>query len=341
MYRNSIDGDGAIELANALRTNVGLLYLYLHHNDIGNLGAAALGNALQDNKTLNWIDLESNRISEVSSIARGLTENVHSLTFLSLAGNEIPPDGGILLAAMLNSNRALKTLDLCQNFVGDSGAMAIAESLFENSTLTELGLSSNNITDAGMVSFGDMILKNETLETMKLDHNEITDVGINEILDVFTEEYMGPADGSCKQSKLMLLMLTFNKLSSKKCEQIGQILGASYGVCVALEGNDFVEEWKSDDDSLGIRTDEEIASNENDEEDGDENENGVHDDEEKIMEKLRRFSAHRRRRTGIVDGRSNANVPLFQPVFPGLMSTEDPRAHFTDTTVQPQEENFK
>lgn len=337
LYRNCIDGDGGVELANALRTNVGLLYLYLHHNDIGNVGAAALGNALQDNKTLTWIDLESNGITEVSYIAHALTENINSLTYLSLVGNEIPPDEGILLAGMLNANKALKTLDLSQNFIGDNGTIAIAEALFENSTLTELGLSSNNITDAGMVVFGDMILKNETLETLKLDHNLVSDVGVTEITCVYTPEYMVPADGSRTQSNLKLLMLTFNKLSTKKCAHVRRILGGKYGVHVALEGNDFVEEQKSDDDSLGIRTDEEVASEEDDEEE----EDGAEDQDEKIMEELRRFSVDRRRRIGIVDGMANTNVPLFQPVFPELMSSPNPSAHPVERRGQPpQQEKF-
>ena len=116
---NNIGDSGAVAIAEALKNNTALTWLYLGYNTIGDSGAAALAKALKSNTALTRLDLDYNNIGD---------------------------SGAAALAEELKSNTALTELRLDYNNIGDSGAAALAEALKSNTAVRTLTLHSNNIT---------------------------------------------------------------------------------------------------------------------------------------------------------------------------------------------------
>ena len=111
-------------------------------------------------------------------------------------------------------------------------------------------------------------------------------------------------------------------MSAIKAAQVEHILSGSYNVMTALEGNDYAEEQNSDEDTLGIRTDEEATDEGfSTEEESEESSTHSNADEKSAMQQLRRFSTERRANIGIENGSLRLNTPLFQPVFRELDSS--------------------
>jgi len=64
LFGHDIGGKGAEELADALKVNSTLRWLYLNNNNIGDKGAEALADALKVNTTLRWLYLWENNIGD-------------------------------------------------------------------------------------------------------------------------------------------------------------------------------------------------------------------------------------------------------------------------------------
>ena len=64
LSKNNIGSDGAIAIANALKTNTTLSTLVLSKNRIGDDGTEAIAEALEINKILTEIKLDGNLISD-------------------------------------------------------------------------------------------------------------------------------------------------------------------------------------------------------------------------------------------------------------------------------------
>ncbi|KAF9926889.1 hypothetical protein BGZ67_007894 [Mortierella alpina] len=123
---NSIGGDGAKALAEALKINSAPATLNLHYNQIRDDGAKALSEALKTRSTLTTLDLSDNSIGHKGSraLAEALKTN-KTLTILYLYSIAIGHSGDTALIELGTNN----------NSIGDDGAKALTEALKTNSTL--------------------------------------------------------------------------------------------------------------------------------------------------------------------------------------------------------------
>ena len=138
-------------MAEMLKTNVTLKYLYLNKNALGSGGVTWIAEALESNQ---------------------------GLRLLSLSETECDDIGAAALANMLRMNKTLESLYICNasttvryhNIIGDKGATALADVLKEyNSSLRKLHLCDNtNITNTGLRKLIEAVQKNKRL-TLYID----------------------------------------------------------------------------------------------------------------------------------------------------------------------------
>ncbi len=107
---------------------------------------------------------------------------------LSLAHNDITPEGASFLADALCNNKTLQELWLYGNHVSDIGVHHLAQALTGNTTLKKLGLAANDITDTGVSYLVEMIKKNRTLSMLGLAMNKIGDQGVQILADALTHQ---------------------------------------------------------------------------------------------------------------------------------------------------------
>ncbi|XP_011270583.1 hypothetical protein, variant [Capsaspora owczarzaki ATCC 30864] len=171
-------------LAEGLKVNKALTWLYLYENQLGDIGAQAIAEALKVNTTLIKLNLPENQIGEAGAqaIAEALKVNT-TLTKLNLSWNQIGGAGAVAIADALKLNKTVTTIYLSGNQIGDAGARAIAEVLKVNTTLTELGLSENQIGDAGAQAIAEAIKVNKILTNLELGWNQIGDAGAQAIAE--------------------------------------------------------------------------------------------------------------------------------------------------------------
>ena len=138
---NNIGDEGAIALADELKTNTSIKELELYVNDIGPAGATAIAKALEENKSLTTLNLNRNKIGPTgaTSLAKTLETNT-SLTHLNLRCNNSGDTGATALAKALEENKSIKKINLIHNQIGSEGAIALAKVLEENTSLKDLFL---------------------------------------------------------------------------------------------------------------------------------------------------------------------------------------------------------
>ncbi|CAO3568635.1 unnamed protein product [Mortierella alpina] len=174
LQSNSIRDDGAKALAEALKTNKTLTTLDLQSNSIGDNGAQALAEALKTNKTLTTLDLQKNQIMYNGMLA---LEIVHKVISLNLSDNSISEKGFQALSEALKTISTVATLDLQSNSIGDYGAKALADALKTNSIVATLYLSCNSIGDDGAKALAEALKTNSTVANLGLYNNSIGDDG--------------------------------------------------------------------------------------------------------------------------------------------------------------------
>ncbi|KAL0241017.1 hypothetical protein GEMRC1_006253 [Eukaryota sp. GEM-RC1] len=144
---NSIDGENAIFLSDALKINSTIKILNLEGNSsIGSRGAAALAEAFLVNTTL---------------------------TEINLVGNLVRAEGALLLSEALKVNSVISKINLRHNFICDEGAIALADLLKVNHSITEINLASNSIGDEGVLALAEALSVNTTVTMMNLLGNII------------------------------------------------------------------------------------------------------------------------------------------------------------------------
>lgn len=89
LFDNSINDEGARELAKMLKVNRSLTKLDLFNNEIGDDGCAAIADALRRNTSLASLDLRWNVITErgANAIERAIRESNYALQDIHLGGN--------------------------------------------------------------------------------------------------------------------------------------------------------------------------------------------------------------------------------------------------------------
>jgi Ran GTPase-activating protein (RanGAP) involved in mRNA processing and transport len=107
---------------------------------------------------------------------------------LSLAYNDITPEGAAVLADALYNNKSLQELWLYNNHVSDIGVHHLAQALTVNKTLKKVGLAANDITDTGVSYLVEMIKKNRTLSMLGLAMNKIGDQGVQILTNALAQQ---------------------------------------------------------------------------------------------------------------------------------------------------------
>ena len=150
---NSIGDDGTIALADGLKSCNNLQVLLLSNNSIGDDGTIALADGLKSCNNLQILSLNNNNIGAEGAIALadGL-KSCNNLQTLSLDNNRIGADGAIALAVGLKSCNNLRALYLRNINIGADGAIAIADGLKYCINLQRPGLDINNIGARGWVA---------------------------------------------------------------------------------------------------------------------------------------------------------------------------------------------
>ena len=170
------------KLAKCLCKNSNLQILELIHLGLGRFPLSeftGMAEMLKTNFTLKYLFLDDNALCSdgVTWIAKALESN-QGMVLLYLRNTKCDDEGAAALAKMLRMNKTLKRLALCnehyelkfRNSIGDKGATALADVLKEyNSSLRELHLCGNtNITNTGVRKLTDTVQKNKTL-TLYID----------------------------------------------------------------------------------------------------------------------------------------------------------------------------
>ena len=175
---NSINDEGAVALADGLKSCNNLQHLTLHTNSISDEGAVALADGLKSCNNLLVLNLSTNNISGEGAVALadGL-KPCNNLQYLNLSTNSIGDEGAVALADGLKSCNNLKYLNLSTNNIGAEGAVALADGLKSYINLQYLGLYTNNIGAEGAVALADGLKSCSNLQDLHLSTNNIGDEG--------------------------------------------------------------------------------------------------------------------------------------------------------------------
>lgn len=180
-------------------------YLSLCDNILGTKALGCLFSLLRNPKQcLKHLNLENTRLSssDVINLVSIISTN-KSLSFLSLAKNNIHHHTSKAIKEMLHYNESLKKLDLHWNTLKIEGAVLILEGLQDNNTLQSLDLSWNAIGNN----------RNPQLTSQ-----------LSKLLG--------------KQGTLRHLDLSNNYLNSAECENIGSGLINDHKLLIHMEGNE-------------------------------------------------------------------------------------------------------
>ncbi|KAI9016709.1 kinase-like domain-containing protein [Hyaloraphidium curvatum] len=147
LHNNSIGDEGAIAIADALKTNSTLEYLWLG-NAVGDAGTGAFAELLKAKSTglkvlVLWGPFTDN---SVRALANALKNNT-KLTALGLRSQSVRCDGARAFAEMLAVNSTLTTLDLQNSSIGDDGARALLAGLELSPSITQVVLTNNPVSD--------------------------------------------------------------------------------------------------------------------------------------------------------------------------------------------------
>ena len=209
----SLGDDGAIAVAESLRTHPTLFRLDLGYNGVSGKGVKAIAQLLLESPSLLCLDLSGNNLysrlnlvapSALSNLAplgkalssprcklqllhldhadvevKGLTSLVDGLlpnetvVNLRLGENGLDTKSAQQLARLLKGNHTLTSVDLRENKLKDEGAAALAEALPHNHGLRCLVLWSNGIGGAGISSLAKGLGENKTIQILDIGDNRV------------------------------------------------------------------------------------------------------------------------------------------------------------------------
>ncbi|KAL0250804.1 hypothetical protein GEMRC1_000018 [Eukaryota sp. GEM-RC1] len=130
----SIGSEAAIAIADRLKSNTSVRYLFLGDNSIGPEGAIAISNALRYNSSITSIYLGANSIGDVGVIAIAEALKVNSsVQRINLGDNAIISDRGALaLASALKVNSSVITIYLGGNCLSSDAIGVLKEAVRKN-----------------------------------------------------------------------------------------------------------------------------------------------------------------------------------------------------------------
>jgi len=164
LFDNQIDGHASLLLCDALKQHPCLNMLDLSENDVSDQAAGRLLGL-----KIRILNLSQNGIRTLP-----MTCEMH-LTMLDLSHNLFGDQGATSLAAMLKTNKTLRSLDLSKCHITHVGCKALCSVLYHNNrTLETLDLSHNRIGDKGAVYVAHVFHQNPILSCVHLRNNPIT-----------------------------------------------------------------------------------------------------------------------------------------------------------------------
>ncbi|MFD3163103.1 ribonuclease inhibitor [Herpetosiphon sp. NSE202] len=175
---NAIEASGVEALSQSLRNNPNVHGLWLKRNPLGLAGAQAIATLLENNQHLRTLDLVNTNLGMegFGLIIQALIRSNRSLERIYLSGNQLEPEAAELLVELLQHNSTLNELYLSVNQFGDRGAQILAEGLAVNQHLRVLELSSNGIGLAGGAPLLEAAFAHPRLEQFKLGYAPSTKV---------------------------------------------------------------------------------------------------------------------------------------------------------------------
>jgi hypothetical protein len=135
--------------------------------------------------------------------------NLAGCSFVDLSASNLPEDGLLALAEVLNTNTELTSLSLRHNSISDNGVRALADALKINTALTVLLLGFNSIGNEGARALAGALEVNSALTLLDLDSNAIGAEGAsalaealkaNSALVVLTLGSNPPLDGESRRA---------------------------------------------------------------------------------------------------------------------------------------------
>lgn len=146
--------------------------LDMSNNNLGDDGTTQLTRAISKRSQTHFVDLKlsSNNIGAggVETIMNKLLQ--HNLISLSLDKNNIGDQGCQLVAASLQTMKALSLLNLGFNQIGSRGITSLMRSLIACDSITYLGLSGNIVRISGAISLAFTLAQHPRLEELHLDN---------------------------------------------------------------------------------------------------------------------------------------------------------------------------
>ena len=202
---NNIGSEGAVALADGLKSCNNLQTLNLYSNNIGAKGAIALADGLKSCNNLQELHLSNNYFGAEGTVALadGL-KSCYNLQALNFSDNDISAEGIVALVDALKSCNNLQELQLSNNYFGAEGAAALADGLKFCNNLQTLLLTDNNIGDEGAVALAGGLKSCSNLQTLSLSYNNIGDEGA-----------IGLADGLKFCNNIQTLYLSNNSIGDK------------------------------------------------------------------------------------------------------------------------------
>ncbi len=171
------------KLARVLQNISILTSLYLSNNNITDEAADDITAVISCNTHLQVFSIASNHLHSVGAIkiAKGLQQNISTLTKLCIHGNNITQDAADVIADSISHNTQMEELDVSWNNFQATGVMKIAKSLQHICTLKRLNISCNNITNEAANDIASVITCNTQLEEFDVSRNYLQTMGIMKI----------------------------------------------------------------------------------------------------------------------------------------------------------------
>lgn len=193
LYGNFLRDVGTMAILQLVRGNPAITRLNLGCNDIGIDGALAIANELRTNDTLrvlelgaldsHWADNQFDSVGALA-IAKALLRN-ESLFFLGLNNTLLfrsaNRDAAELFGRMLSENIGLTHLKIGSNQLGNLGGMSFLDMAKQSSSLYALDLSSSLFGPEMGASLADFIMAVPTLTILYLQHNELSFFAVEHI----------------------------------------------------------------------------------------------------------------------------------------------------------------
>ena len=169
---NNMTGQVSEDLANVIKTNSGLVKLYLSNNDLRS-SATVILQALKENSQLKVLYLHGNNMTGqvAEDLAKVIKNNLY-LEQLGLENNSLGPSATVILQA-LKENSQLKVLDLDGNNMTGQVSEDLANVIKTNSGLAKLHLSNNDLRSSATVIL-QALKENSQLKVLNLNSNNMT-----------------------------------------------------------------------------------------------------------------------------------------------------------------------